>query len=115
MREAEGEDAEIWASQSSDCKLLHREHINCDALDDLNLRFDVPLLDDINGSANQETLEEWHSAIRHVLETFQPRQMTVHFGSVRPEIEKYFIISLPDGRVYSALLTQKEDCLHMFW
>ena len=115
MREAEGEDAEIWASQSSDCKLLHKEHINCDALDDLTLRFDVPLLDDINGSANHETLEQWHSAISHVLDTFQPGQMTIHFGSVRPEIEKDFIINLPDGRVYPALLTQMEDRLYLFW
>ena len=112
--EAVGTKAEISASQPSDCKLLHRDHIQCASINVLIVRFDKPFIYKINGPAHPETLEDWQGAIQHLLSTYQPQRMAIIFGNHRPGMQQEFIFDIRDGGTYTGLLARNQDILYLF-
>ena len=106
--------AAIGASQPSDCKLLHRDHIECVSIDDLIVTFDQAFMYDVNGPAHPETLEDWQGAIQHLLCTYQPQHVSVYFGDFRPGMQKEFTVTVRDGVTYTGLLTRNQDILYLF-
>ena len=112
--EAVGTHAHIWASQPSDCQLLHKDHIELASTDNLIVRFNQPFMYDINGPASPETLNDWQGAIKHLLCTFQPRRVFIYFGDLRPGMQQEFTLDVKDGETYRGLLGRNEDSLHLF-
>ena len=112
--EAVGTKAEILASQPSDCKLLHRDHIQCASINDLIVRFDKPFMYNINGPAHPETLEDWQNAIQHLLSTYQPQRMNMFFDDFRPGMQQELIFDIRDGGTYTGLLARNQDILYLF-
>ena len=114
VMEAVDTKAEIRATQPSDCKLLHRDHIQCTSIDDLTVRFDQASMYNINGPAHPETLEDWQGAILHLLSTFQPQRVHMFFGDLRPGMQREFTVDFRDGMTYTGLLTRNQDILYLF-
>ena len=106
--------AEILASQPSDCKLLHRDHIQCTSIDDLTVRFDQSSMYNINGPAHPDTLEDWQGAILHLVSTFQPQRVFIYFGDLRPGMQREFTVDFRDGETYRGLLARNKDILYLF-
>ena len=107
--------AEVWASQPSDCRVLDKGHIKYPEVGNLTVKFNEPFMHSINGPGESESLEEWHSAIQHLLHTYRPKQMYVIFGNERPRIQSGFIVDLPDGSNYCGMRTLNKDVLRLFW
>ena len=114
MAKAEDTCSEIWVSKLSDCQLLTREHVQCEQIDELTVRLDAPLLSSINGAARSDTLDECQKTIRHLLLTYQPEDMYISFGDLKPEIQSMFTVDLPFGRSKAGLLTAKQQLLSKF-
>ena len=113
MYKAVDTQAVIWASQPSDCKLLHRDNIQCASIDNLIVRFDRPFMYDINGPAHLETLEDWLGAIQHLLSTYQPYHASISFGDHTPGMQREFTLNVRDGGTYTGLLTRDQECLFL--
>ena len=111
---AVGTQADIWASQPSDCQLLHKDHIELASTDDLIVSFDQPFMYDINGPASPETLNDWQGAIKHLVATFQPRRVFIYFGDLKPGMQQEFTLDVKDGETYRGLLARNEDSLYLF-
>ena len=112
----------IWASQPSDCKMLTREHIHCNTVSNMTLSFDATFMDIVNGPASHETLEKWHDAFHHILQTYRPKALHIMFGSITPDIQRDLTIETQDAGTYSGLwrgvklgtlLTSR--CYTFFW
>ena len=114
VNEAVGTKAEISTSQPSDCKLLHRDHIQCASIAYLIVRFDETIMDTINGPAHPETSEDWQGATQHLLCTYQPQRVLMVFGDLRPGMQKEFTVDVRDGRTYIGLLSRNQDILYLF-
>ena len=114
VNEAIDTDPEISASQPSDCKLLHRDHIQCTPVDDLIVSFNYNFMYGINGPANVETLEDWQGAIQHLLCTYQPKRVFMFFGDLKPGMQKEFTVDVRDGGTYIGLLSRNQDILYLF-
>ena len=112
--EAVGTRAVVYATQPSDCKLLHRDHIQCASIEHLSVSFNRPFMHNINGPAPPETLEDWQGAIQHLLSTYQPRGVSMYFGDVRPGMQQEFTLDVKDGETYRGLLGRNKDILHLF-
>ena len=104
----------IWASQPSDCKLLTREHVCCHNVSNVTLSFETSFMDALNGPASHETLEKWHDAIHHVLQTYRPKALHIMFGSITPNIQRELTIRIPDAGNYSGLMI-RDNLLVFFW
>ena len=113
VNEAIDTDPEISASQPSDCKLLHRDHIQSTSIDNLTVRFDEPFMYDINGPAHPETLEDWQGATQHLLCTYQPQRVFMFFGDLKPGMQKEFTVDVTDGGTYTGVLTKDEELMLM--
>ena len=113
VTKAHGTEAIICASQPSDCKLLQRDHIQCASIDDLTLRFNADFMYDVNGVPYDETLEEWHDAISHLLHTYKPLQVSIYFGHHEPKMGNVYTVELPDASTYSGRLTTKRDAISL--
>ena len=105
---------EIWASQPSDCHLLQRDHVQCASVNDLMVRFANPSMHDINGPAHPETLEDWQSAIQHLLSTYQPHRVNMSFGDLRPSMQQEFSLNVTEGETYTGLMARNQDMLFLF-
>ena len=112
--EAVGMQAVITASQPSDCKLLHRDHIQCASIDELTVSFNEPFMYDINGPAHVETLEDWQGAIQHLLSAYQPQRVLMFFGDLKPGMQKEFTVDVREGGTYTGLLSRNQDILYLF-
>ena len=111
VKRAIGTEAEIWASQPSDCKLLAREHVQCATIDILTVSFGSRFMYGINGPSHPETQDEWHDAVRHLLHTYLPNRLDIHFGSMTAEMATDVDLTLPGGRTYTGVMSESEDFL----
>ena len=112
--EAVDTEAEVLATQPSDCKLLHRDHIQCASIDDLLVKFDRTFMHCINGPTHPETLEDWQGAIKHLLSTFKPQIMNMFSVDVRPGMQQEFTLHVPNGDAYTGLMTRNQNTLYLF-
>ena len=111
VQRATGTEAEISASQPSDCKLLAREHVQCATIDMLTVSFGSRFMYGINGSPDPETQEECHDAVRHLLPTYLPNRLDIHFGSMTAEMATDVDLTLPDGRTYTGVMSESKNFL----
>ena len=112
--EAVGTKAVVLATQPSDCKLLHRDHIQCASVDDLIVTFEQAFMHNINGPTHPETLEDWQGAIKHLLSTFKLQRMNMFSVDVRPGMQQEFTLLVPNGDAYTGLLTRNQNTLYLF-
>ena len=113
VEEASDTKAQILASQPSDCKLLHRDHIQCAFIEYLTVSLNQPYMYKINGPAHPETLEDWQGAIQHLLCTYQPQRVFMFFGDLKPGMQKEFTVDVRDGGTYIGLLSRNQDILYL--
>ena len=111
---AEGSAVEVLASQPSDCLHLKREHIQCETIDVFKVRFDKPLMDELNGPAELQPWSEWLQAIENILQTYQPSLLYFHLGHCHPEMKDGFSLSLQNGKKYSCLSIPENNVLLLF-
>ena len=109
---SKGTGAEIWPVQPCDCKILTRSHIPyITTTGTLTVRFDLSFIDYGNGAIDDQTPEEWYNVIQHILHTYQPGMLYIHFGDSKPELQRILTVDLENQTPYIGVLSPTRNLL----
>ena len=113
VTKAVGDYAKIEVNQPSDCMVLQRQHVVCSKVDCIDVFFGYKFTSWINGPEQPESPEVWHTAVHHILNTYQPRFCYIHTGSTETGLPDEVTVEVDGKRCYRGFWDDKQHVLSL--
>ena len=109
VRRIANEGATLEINQPSDCFVLRRNHIQCNDVNELHVRFGSEFAKFTNGHATAQPTELWLAAVKHILDTYRPVVCYVVTMDSHTMDRKDFHVEVTEGLRYIAFWNSDQD------
>ena len=113
VTKAVGGYARIEVNQPSDCMALLRQHVVCSEVNSIDVWFGYSFTSRINGPKHPESPEVWHTAVHHLLNTYQPRYCFIHTGGTETDLPDEVKVEVNGKRCYKGFWDDKQRVLSL--